>query len=263
MKPRELPPGYALNHLDQTDSTNAEAMRIALKGERGPRWVLADRQTVGRGRDGRGWTSLEGNLHASLLFSPKCSVQHAAGLALVAGVATIDAIRAAQPGSSLNGLRLKWPNDILIEGAKVGGILIESSSQGDRLAVVIGVGINLASAPSDLARHATSLSAHGIVLSTQEALCLLANAMDTWLNVWEEGAGFDRIRTAWLERAGPLGEPLRVHGAAGEIAGAFAGVDDDGALLITGADNRQQRIRFGDVTLAARAVEDERDGKGR
>jgi BirA family biotin operon repressor/biotin-[acetyl-CoA-carboxylase] ligase len=265
MKPRELPPGYTLTHLAQTDSTNAEAMRTALKGARGPLWVLADRQTTGRGRDGRAWTSLEGNLHASLLFSPACSVQHAAGLALVAGVAVVDAIRAAQPASSLTALRLKWPNDILIAGAKVGGILIESSSQGarDNLTVVIGVGINLASTPPDLGRQATSLSAHGIDVSPGEALGFLAEALDTWLKVWDEGAGFDRVRAAWLERAGQLGEPLRVHGAAGEVAGAFAGLDADGALLMAGADGRQQRIRFGDVTLAARAVEDERDGKGR
>ena len=87
-------------------------------------WVLADRQTAGRGRDGRVWTSLGGNLHASLLFAPSCSVQHAAGLALVAGVAAVDAIRAANGGAGLRSLRLKWPNDILIGSAKVGGILI-------------------------------------------------------------------------------------------------------------------------------------------
>ena len=263
MKPRELPPGYALTHLAQTNSTNAEAMRIALKGERGPLWVLADRQTAGKGRDGRAWTSLEGNLHASLLFSPSCPVQHAAGLALVAGVAAVDAIRAAKPAPRLPALRLKWPNDILIGGAKIGGILIESSSQGDKLSVVIGVGINLASVPSDLGRQATSLCEHGIDVSPGEALRLLAEALDTWLKVWDEGVGFERVRAAWLDRAGPLGEPLNVHGAAGEIAGTFAGLDADGALLIAGNDGRRQRIRFGDVTLAARAGEDERDGTGR
>ena len=265
MKPRELPAGYALSHLTETDSTNAEAMRTALKGERGPLWILADRQTAGRGRDGRAWTSLAGNLHASLLFSPSCSVQHAAGLALVAGVAAIDAIRAAKTGTSPPALRLKWPNDILIGSAKVGGILIESTTHGsrDRLTVVIGVGINLATAPPDLAGFATSLAAHGLALSAGEALSLLAEAMDTWLKVWDEGAGFDRVRAAWLERAGPLGEPLSVHGAAGPIEGRFAGLDPDGALLITGSDGHERRIRFGDVTLAAQAGDAERDGKGR
>jgi len=262
MKPRELPAGYALSHLTETDSTNADAMRAALKGERGPLWILADRQTAGRGRDGRAWTSLAGNLHASLLFSPSCSVQRAAGLALVAGVAAIDAIHAAK--TSLRP-RLKWPNDILIESAKVGGILIESTRHGsrDQLTVVIGVGINLATAPADLAGFATSLAAHGIVLSSHEALSLLAGAMDTWLKVWDEGAGFDRVRTAWLERAGSLGEPLSVHGADGPIEGRFAGLSPDGALLITGSDGQERRIRFGDVTLAGRADDTERDGKGR
>ena len=87
--------------------------------------------------------------------------------------------------------------------------------------------------------------------------------MDTWLKVWDEGAGFDRVRAAWLERAGPLGEALSVHGTAGVIAGAFAGLDADGALLITGTDGHQQRIRFGDVALAAHADDEMRDGKGR
>jgi BirA family biotin operon repressor/biotin-[acetyl-CoA-carboxylase] ligase len=249
----ELPEGYALVDLPEADSTNAEALRRALAGERGPLWVLADRQSAGRGRDGRSWTSLPGNLHASLLFAPGCPVQTAAQLSLVAGVAAVEGLRKAGRLGAGASLRLKWPNDILIGAAKAGGILIESTSQasGSRLAVVIGVGINLAAAPQEAGRPATSLAAHGLALSPREALCFLAEAMHTWIGVWGAGAGFARVREAWLERTGALGEALTVHGPAGPIEGRFAGLDADGALLVIGADGREQRVRFGDVTLAS------------
>ena len=181
-----------LVRLPETDSTNAEAMRRALAGEAPPLWVLADRQTAGRGRAGRAWASQPGNLFASLLVSTSCPPALAGQLSLVAGVAAIDAIRRAAGQAPPAGLRLKWPNDILVGTAKTGGILVESttrSSGAERLAI-IGIGLNLVSAPDDLSRAATFLSAHGLSLSPTRALCFLAEAMDGWLKTWNDAQGF-------------------------------------------------------------------------
>jgi BirA family biotin operon repressor/biotin-[acetyl-CoA-carboxylase] ligase len=248
----ELPAGHRLVHLTETASTNAEAMRLAVAGERGPVWILADRQTGGRGRSGRSWASLPGNLHASMLFSAASPLGVAGQLSLVAGVAVIDALRAAGTFAAADAPRLKWPNDILIGNAKLGGILIESTSNvpGPGISVIVGVGLNLAAAPEDLGRAATFLAAHGLALSPKEALCFLAGSMQSWLDRWAAGAGFAEVRSAWLARAGEAGEPLVVHSNDGTVEGRFAGIDADGALIIAGTDGRERRFTFGDVTLA-------------
>jgi BirA family biotin operon repressor/biotin-[acetyl-CoA-carboxylase] ligase len=166
-------------------------------------------------------------------------------------VALVDAIRNA---GSVPGLRLKWPNDILIGAAKVGGILIESSSRPPQpgIVAIVGIGLNLVSAPDDLGRTATFLARHGLALSPHEALCFLAQTMNEWMQTWNNGEGFARVREAWLERAGAIGEPLTVNAAGGPIAGNFAGLNESGALLIDDADGRQLSFAFGDVTLAAK-----------
>ena len=254
-----------LVHLPETDSTNAEAMRRALAGEAPPLLVLADRQTAGRGRAGRAWASQPGNLFASLLVSTSCPPALAGQLSLVAGVAAIDAIRRAA-GQSPPGLRLKWPNDILIGTAKTGGILVESttrSSGAERLAI-IGIGLNLVSAPDDLSRDATFLSAHRLSLSPTRALCFLAEAMDGWLKTWNDAQGFVQVRQAWLDRAGPLGEPLTVHTAQGIAAGRFAGLDEAGALLVAGSDGTERRFNYGDVMIGepeSSAAEQKKEGR--
>ncbi len=256
-----LPSSYHLLHLAETDSTNAEAMRRALAGERGPLWVLADRQTAGRGRSGRTWVSSPGNLYASLLIETGCPVAKAGQLSLVAGVAAIDAIRGAGALGPGVGLRLKWPNDVLIGQAKAGGILVESSTTGEGRIAVIGVGLNLASAPPGLESSATNLAAHGVALSPREALCFLAGTMDAALKTWNEGEGFSAIRASWLARAGTIGEPLTVHVAEGSIEGRFAGLDEEGALVITLAGGGERRVTYGDVTLQGARPDSER-GKG-
>lgn len=255
----EPPAPSRLLHLPETDSTNAEAMRRALAGERTPLWVLADRQTSGRGRSGRAWTSDPGNLFASLLVSTACPPALAGQLSLVAGVAAIDALRKAAAEAPPPGLRLKWPNDILIGAAKTGGILIESTrlKSGEQRLAVIGVGLNLVSAPDTLGRAATFLSAHGLSLSPQRALCFLAEAMDDWLRTWNDARGFADVRAAWLKRAGPIGEPLTVHAGGGLVSGRFAGLDEEGALVIAGPDGKERRFTYGDVTLAAGQRKDE------
>lgn len=237
-----------LLRLPSVDSTNAEALRRAAMGERGPLWILADEQTAGRGRAGRSWVSEPGNLHASLLVTLAAPAPKAYQLSLVTGVAVYDAIRnAMQPAPT--GLRLKWPNDILVGTGKAGGILIESTTSPAGLAAVIGIGIDIASVPPALDRPVTHLAAHGACPAPDGLLADIAAATEAWLAVWDEGRGFAAIRNAWLNRAHPIGERMSIDTGAERIAGAFHGLDDDGALVLD-TEAGAQKFTFGDVSLA-------------
>jgi BirA family biotin operon repressor/biotin-[acetyl-CoA-carboxylase] ligase len=239
--------------LASVDSTNAEAMRRAVAGERGPVWIMADAQSSGRGRAGRTWSSGAGNLMASLLVTLEAPMAEAYQLALVAGVAAFDAIAEAMPAMP-PGLRLKWPNDILIGGAKAGGILIESTTIGHDagekrgFSAVVGIGINVSSSPGALDRPATHLAAHESVPAPEVLIGFVAEAAARWLAVWDEGRGFAAVREAWLTRAHPIGERMSVNAGSGRVSGAFLGLDTDGALLLH-TDQGSRRFTFGDVCL--------------
>lgn len=237
--------------VEETLSTNSLALSLAADGERGPLWVSALRQTGGRGRSGRPWVSLPGNLHATLLLTPGCSVQVAPELSLVAGVALVEAIGAAAAGNAPAGLRLKWPNDVLVGAAKVGGILIESGAArpGGELIVAIGVGLDLAAHPDDPGHPATHLAAHGVAVDRETMLALLADRMAWWIRRWDEGRGFGHVRQAWEASAGPRGEKVSVHAGEARIEGRYAGLDVSGALLVTDESGRERRFAFGDVML--------------
>ena len=239
---------FRVERLASVDSTNAAALRRAGAGEEGPLWIMADAQTAGRGRAGRSWTSEPGNLHASLLVTLSAPPAKAYQLALVAGVAVADAIRAAMSEPPA-GLRLKWPNDILIDGEKAGGILIESTSTPAGLAAAIGVGINVASAPAPLDRPATCLAAHGAAPDPEALLAHIAQAAAAGLATWAEGVGFPGVREAWLNRAHPIGERLSINTGSERITGAFLGLDPEGALMLD-AGGTPRRFTFGDVSLA-------------
>jgi BirA family biotin operon repressor/biotin-[acetyl-CoA-carboxylase] ligase len=244
-----VPPPFRSVILDEVDSTNRDAFQRAEAGEVGPLWIMARRQTAGRGRSGRQWASEPGNLYASLLVKLACSPAVVPQLSLLAGVAVVDAIGQAAGGVA-SGLRLKWPNDVLIGQAKCAGILAESVSGHDAVIAVIGTGLNLAWHPIDLGRAATSVAAHGVQVSPETMLGLLAAAMQRWLAVWECGKGFALVRSAWLERAGPAGERCTVHTGTERIEGTFVGLDPGGALLMQDREGRQRSITFGDVMLA-------------
>ena len=242
--------------LDEVGSTNTEAFERARAGEKGPLWIVARRQTQGRGRSGRQWTSDEGNLHASLLQRLACPPAVVHQLSLVAGVAVIDAIGAAAGDRKLPGLRLKWPNDILIGDAKCAGILSESQMDNgtSEVIAVIGVGIDLVSHPNGLQRATTHLAAHGVKATPEEMLGLLAQNMERWLGLWDAGNGFARVRAAWLGHGGRAGEGLSVDTGKERIAGTFVDLDADGALLMQDGRGVRRRVTFGDVTLAPSAM---------
>lgn len=253
---------HRIVHLAETGSTNADAMRFALAGEALPLWVAAERQTSGRGRAGRTWSSEPGNLQASLAFASAAPLQKAGELSLLAGIALIDAIRSISPLAEMRRLRLKWPNDVLIGPAKAGGILVETTTargeasfpQGQGFLAVIGFGLNVASCPDDLGRAATALAREGIATTPAAVLDALASQCAEWIGRWDDGRGFDAVRQAWMARAGVIGEAITVNTASGPVAATYEGLDATGALL-AGIGGRTQTITYGDVALIAPTAE--------
>lgn len=249
-----LPPGYRLLAFDEIGSTNAEGMRLAAAGECGPLWIWAKTQTLGRGRSGRSWISVPGNLYASLLIRLDCAPTVLHQLSLLAGVAACDAIRAAGAvaGKDISSLRLKWPNDVLMANAKLAGILLESTAQSggrDASVAVIGIGMNLAGHPEGIGRAVTHLAAHGITISPAAMLQHLATAMDDWLKRWDNGAGVPLLREAWLRRAGIAGERMTINTGRETVEGSFLGIDAQGALVLRDVSGVERRFTYGDVTL--------------
>jgi len=245
----KLPTGYRLVRMEAVDSTNAEARRRAKAGEPGPLWIWSARQSQGRGRGGREWVSQHGNLFASLLIGVNCPIRLAGQLALVAGIVAYDTVAKLIAYEGRSELLLKWPNDILLAGEKLAGMLLESvgTTSENRSVVVIGTGINLASHPEDLPQPAISLAAYGMTVTPADALEVLAATTHEWMTRWAEGSCFPSIRRAWLDRAGPTGRALRVKVNGEETEGVYAGLDADGALRLLTPDGSEHRIAAGDV----------------
>lgn len=240
------PPGTALKHFDEIDSTNEEARRLAGTGERGPLWIVADRQTAGRGRRGRSWQSPLGNLAATLLIAPDKPASDSAQLSFVAAIAACDAVTGFAPDAEL---RVKWPNDVLADGRKIAGILLESASgEAGRLAwLAIGIGINLAHFPPDTEFPATSLAALGAQVATPgDAVTQLAAHFAKWYDVWTKN-GFAPIHDAWLARAAGLGGRIRARLTNEEATGVFEGIDETGALILRERSGKRRTISAGEV----------------
>jgi BirA family transcriptional regulator, biotin operon repressor / biotin---[acetyl-CoA-carboxylase] ligase len=231
-------------------STNAEAMRLGLAGETLPLWVRAEQQTAGRGRNGRVWVSEPGNLYASLIVRLDCPPTVLHQLSFVAAVATLAAIRQST-GEALHP-KLKWPNDILLDGAKLTGILAESTLQANgAVLAVIGIGVNLAHAPDGLGRATTCLAAHGHEITPPAMLDAVAIEMQATLALWSHGTGFAVIRERWLQDSLPLGTPVSVHAGEALHVGTFAGLATDGALILRDHSGYETRLSTGDVTIDA------------
>ena len=239
--------GARLVVFDTIDSTNAEGLRLARAGERGPLWVVARRQTAGRGRRGRTWVSEPGNLYTSLLLTDPAPPAHAAELSFVAGLALHDAIGGRVPGLAAR-LALKWPNDLLIDRNKFAGILIE----GEGATVVTGIGVNCAHHPAGTDYPATDLATAGVRTTPESLFTALSSAIVVRLAQWERGAGFPAIRSDWLARAAGLGKPICLALAEGQLAGQFETIDQSGRLVLRLADGTMHAVAAGDVIRAAR-----------
>lgn len=240
-----LPAGYRAIRLDEVGSTNATAFDRAAEGERGGLWVVAVRQSAGRGRLGRAWASEPGNLYSTLLLDGDLPEERLPTLPLVVALAVHDAIASALPPPLRAHLAIKWPNDVLYDGAKISGILVEGAFQGGVRKVAIGIGINCRHHPDPALYRATDLASIGVAVIADEMLTLLAAAMAERLATWRQGA-FAPLREAWLARARGVGEAISVRLSSGTREGVFDGLDPTGRLLLR-HDGQVEAISAGDV----------------
>jgi BirA family transcriptional regulator, biotin operon repressor / biotin---[acetyl-CoA-carboxylase] ligase len=219
-----LPDGWTLTALDSVGSTNDEAMRLAETGAPEGTVVWAHEQTGGRGRRGRRWVSPLGNLYCSTILRPACAAPRAAELGFVAALAVADIVPAERD------VRVKWPNDVLVDGGKIAGILPESAIGQDGKAehVVMGIGINVGFAPQlpDM-RYPGAMLGGTVEAALEKLTAALAQRLADWRR-----DGFEAVRAAWLAKAGPIGLDVDVKLGEELVHGRFAGIDRDGGLLL-------------------------------
>ena len=240
-------PGWRHLALGDVGSTNTEALRLAEGGDEGNLWVTAERQLEGKGRRGRTWISEKGNLYASLLLIDPASRETLVNLPLVAAVAVHGALKPLFSATP-HALAIKWPNDILADGKKINGILLESAFVGSgRQAVVIGCGINCIHHPDSLYYPTTDLAACGVGVSATRLFGALAHSMAETLSLWNMGAGFAAIRDRWLLAAYGIGEIVTINHPDYSITGMFEDIDHEGYLCLKTDDGRRSRISAGDL----------------
>jgi BirA family transcriptional regulator, biotin operon repressor / biotin---[acetyl-CoA-carboxylase] ligase len=247
-----LPPAYRLIEMDSVGSSNDEAKSLADAGAEEGTLVWAHEQTKGRGRHGRTWNSPRGNLYLSLILRPECALAEAAQLGFVAALAVGDAIGAVAP--PMLEVTYKWPNDVLVHGRKVAGLLLESKSTADGALewLILGVGVNVQSHPNDARFPATNLIFESVGPEVNEAVMLEAFSRHflTWVNRWTED-GFEPIRRAWLSHAHGLGEAIEVRLGKETVRGTFKDLDESGALILELPNAGRRVITAGDILFAA------------
>ena len=233
--------------LPETPSTNTECLARARAGDSGLLWVTAERQTGGRGRRGRPWVSERGNLYASLLLIDPAPMERLASLPLAIAVAVHHAIRSVLPPGA-EPLEVKWPNDILIGRKKTCGILVEGERLADgRHAVVIGIGINVSVMPDNPIYPVTCLRDQGSAASPEELFAHLFASMAETLDIWDGGQGIAEVTARWRAVACGIGEKITVNLPDRSISGYFAGIDDNGLLMLDTGTGRMMPIAAGDV----------------
>ena len=255
LDPIAVDAGLRLESVGTIGSTNAEARLRVQQGEGGPLWITATEQTQGRGRNGRSWISPPGNLYASLLLCDPSPFEHAPQLAFVAALALRDAIALEAKALSPR-LKFKWPNDLLLDGRKCAGILIEGEARrdgeaGKRFIVVIGIGVNCSSHPLAIdggsGFPATDLQAHGAAIAPEQLFAQLSATMCRRIALWDRGRGFPAILSDWLSHARGIGEDITVRSGDAEMKGRFVGLDRSGRLMLEVEDSGIKTISAGDV----------------
>ncbi|MCC8937188.1 biotin--[acetyl-CoA-carboxylase] ligase [Bradyrhizobium sp. Arg68] len=251
--PRAISAGCKLAAFDQLGSTNVEAMLRARGGEGGPIWLVTAEQTAGRGRRQRAWIAPRGNLACSILEvmdvqpAVAATLGFAAGLALEAALQKVSVEAALRLGPQGPRYALKWPNDVLANGKKLSGILLEAEAIAGRLAVVVGIGTNVVAAPEGTPTPAVSLSALGVQIAAEELFAALSDAWVDFRGIWDNGRGFAEIRRLWLARAAGLGEQVAIRTGTATLEGTFDTIDDTGCLIVRAADGRRMPVTAGEV----------------
>ncbi len=228
-------------------STNAEALARASLDERGPLWIVASLQTAGRGRRGRAWVSEPGNLYASLLLTDIAPAASTPEICFVAALALHDAVLDCCADLAPARLTLKWPNDLLLDGGKLAGILVEGHTAANGVVSVVGFGVNCRNHPQDTTLKAIDLHAAGFAVEPAAVLAALDSAMMRRLAEWDRGRNFAAIRAAWLTRAAGLGGAIEVKLSDHTIGGTFEAIDASGCLVLLRSDGRRETIRAGDI----------------
>lgn len=242
-----LPAGWRLEARATVGSTNEDAKRLALAGAPEFTLIWALEQKQGRGRRGRSWSSPRGNLYLSLVLRPEVAAGEAAQIGFVAAVALAETLRPLLPPGAE--IALKWPNDVLIGRRKVSGILPEalSGETGRVEALILGIGVNVASHPEGSAWPATDLATEGAKIALEPLLERLAAALDRWIGIWGR-EGFAPVRARWMESALGAGERMELRLEHRVLAGRFIEIDAEGALLLAPTDGSPpQKIRAGEV----------------
>jgi BirA family transcriptional regulator, biotin operon repressor / biotin---[acetyl-CoA-carboxylase] ligase len=233
---------FQVRHYARLTSTNDEAQRLAVEGAPHGTVVHADEQTAGRGRLARRWLSPPGNLYLSIVLRPGLPPARTAELGFVAALAVADAVDALLPRQVR--ATLKWPNDVLVNDGKIAGILVEQC--GD--ALILGIGLDVLQAPTGVSYKVSTIVGCGGLATVDGARERVLGALANWLAVWRKDR-FAAVRAAWLARAHPEGTALSVRRGEQIISGRFAGLDDDGALLLHTQEGRV-RVVTGDVAPA-------------
>jgi BirA family biotin operon repressor/biotin-[acetyl-CoA-carboxylase] ligase len=254
--------GYRLFSFDEIGSTSTEAARAAVAGDVGDVWYASLKQTAGRGRRGRAWETPSGNLAASLLVVPDCDPAIAATLGFVAGVALNRALSHLIPEAAVRHgvdgakrIALKWPNDVLADGAKLAGILLEAQKRPDgRHAVVVGFGVNVVSAPEGLPYPATSLRGLGTDANAEAIFAALSDSWVDAMDTWNSGRGVAEVLAQWREAAAGIGSEIAVTQDGIVVRGIFEAIDDAGRLIVRANDNSRVTISAGDVHLGVTAI---------
>ncbi len=239
--------GYRVKEFEYIGSTNAEALANAQTGEAGSVWYVTKDQRSGRGRRGREWSTQTGNLAATLLLIHDYSLETAATLSFVAGLSLIEAVERLLPDTQTR-FQLKWPNDVLADGAKLSGILLESAILKDgRKALVIGIGVNVLHIPEGVPYAVSSLKDNGYSEGAEQLLQALAERFAVNFALWNDGQGLETIRTHWLRHAARLGEVIRVQSGGETLEGVFSSIDAQGHLVLSLPQGRKQTISAGEV----------------
>lgn len=232
---------FEVRHYPSLASTNDEAVRLAREDAAHGTVVHADQQTAGRGRLSRRWSSPPGNLYLSIVLRPDVPLSRTIEIAFVAALAVADAVDALLP--RLVRATLKWPNDVLVNGGKISGILLEQSDD----ALILGIGLNVLRPPTGVPYQVSTIVGCGGLATVDGTRSRLLAALSDWFGIWQQD-GFEPIRVAWLARAHPVGNELSVRMGEAIVTGQFAGLDVDGALLLDTPEGRR-RIVAGDVQV--------------